>query len=139
MDACYFPFQLLASGQSVFFIPDGMWIYYFSAVGVQQALDGAADMGTAMAAVERGWVIINVDLRLDWLPSAWAYPVYWPGEDIDADGPPPAPLYQAHEGEFVVHEVLVFGRDQCGRVSLVSNGTPSMLTPPNKHAGQTGS
>ncbi|KAJ7084035.1 hypothetical protein B0H15DRAFT_849855 [Mycena belliarum] len=78
MGACYFLFHLLASGQSVFFIPDTGWIYYFSEAGVQQASTTTTDMGHSLTrqAVERSWILIDVDLGLHetWLPDRWVEP-----------------------------------------------------------------
>ncbi|KAJ7293669.1 hypothetical protein C8J57DRAFT_1704360 [Mycena rebaudengoi] len=78
MGACYFLFHLLASGQSVFFIPETQWIYYFSEAGVQQASATTIDMVYFLSqqAVERSWVLIDVDLGLHdtWLPDLWVEP-----------------------------------------------------------------
>ncbi|KAJ6471861.1 hypothetical protein C8R45DRAFT_1013418 [Mycena sanguinolenta] len=77
MGACYFLFHLLASGQSVFFIPDTNVIYYFSENGVQQAIaDINMDHSLIEQAVERSWVLIDADVGLkdDWCPHSWVEP-----------------------------------------------------------------
>jgi hypothetical protein len=69
--ACYFLLWLLASGQSVFFIPATNAVYYFSEAGVQQVTDGYAVRNdlTVRAAVARSWVLIDVDIAaVDWYP-----------------------------------------------------------------------
>ncbi|KAJ7489566.1 hypothetical protein FB451DRAFT_1225285 [Mycena latifolia] len=73
--ACYFLFFLLASGQSVFFIPNPGWVYYFSPAGVDTVAAGQSDMGDpeTRAAIERSWVLIDVvgGLSETWLPERW--------------------------------------------------------------------
>ncbi|KAJ7738085.1 hypothetical protein DFH07DRAFT_841473 [Mycena maculata] len=79
--ACYFLFWLLASGQSVFFIPATDAVYYFSEAGVQQAIDGNVERDSldVRAAVKRSWVLVDVDVgdspsAADWYPRRWVKP-----------------------------------------------------------------
>ncbi|KAJ7470176.1 hypothetical protein B0H11DRAFT_2041681 [Mycena galericulata] len=76
LGACYFLFLLLASGQSVFFIPNPNWVYYFSAAGVQRAALATTNMDrfAIEAAVRRSWVLIDIDLAPTWFPARWIVP-----------------------------------------------------------------
>ncbi|KAJ7472223.1 hypothetical protein B0H11DRAFT_2431003 [Mycena galericulata] len=72
--AAYILFRLLASGQSVFFIPNTNNIYYFSGAGVEMA-GMVTDMINADAteeAIRNSWVVIDVDHDpKGWFPSTW--------------------------------------------------------------------
>ncbi|KAJ7918320.1 hypothetical protein B0H13DRAFT_1993292, partial [Mycena leptocephala] len=79
--ACYFLFWLLASGQSVFLIPETDVVYYFSEAGVQQASDGHTQRNdlAVRAAIKSSWVLIDVDIgsspsAADWYPREWIKP-----------------------------------------------------------------
>ncbi|KAJ6454665.1 hypothetical protein C8R45DRAFT_1037644 [Mycena sanguinolenta] len=76
--ACYFLFWLLASGQSVFLIPETDVVYYFSEAGVQRATDGHTQRNNlaVRAAIKSSWVLIDVDIpsAADWYPREWIKP-----------------------------------------------------------------
>ncbi|KAJ7741209.1 hypothetical protein DFH07DRAFT_943611 [Mycena maculata] len=79
--ACYFLFWLLASGQSVFLIPETDVVYYFSEAGVQHASDGHTQRNdlAVRAAIKSSWVLIDVDIgsspsAADWYPREWIKP-----------------------------------------------------------------
>ncbi|KAJ7016201.1 hypothetical protein C8F04DRAFT_570685 [Mycena alexandri] len=79
--ACYFLFWLLASGQSVFLMPETDVVYYFSEAGVQHVSDGHTHRNslTVRAAIKSSWVLIDVDIggspaAADWYPREWIKP-----------------------------------------------------------------
>ncbi|KAJ7072583.1 hypothetical protein C8F01DRAFT_1225550 [Mycena amicta] len=71
----YFLLRLLASSQPVFFISDSNdSVSYFSETGVEFVMANNSIMQETdvLTALERSWVIIDVDLgMLDWLPKLW--------------------------------------------------------------------
>jgi hypothetical protein len=75
MGAYYFLFHLLASGQSVFFLPDTHNVYYFSEGGVEVARSDThhLDDCSTIDAIRRSWIIIDVDYgdSRRWYPSRW--------------------------------------------------------------------
>lgn len=78
LGACYFLFWLLASGQSVFSLPETDSVYYFSSSGVRE-LDNekiAREHLTVVGAVRKSWILIDVDIdpnpgSQDWYPREW--------------------------------------------------------------------
>ncbi|KAJ7508645.1 hypothetical protein B0H11DRAFT_1966045 [Mycena galericulata] len=85
--ACYFLFHLLASGKSVFFMPDKERMFYFSETGVELCteLPKALDHDSFEAALERSWVVIDVDFAEDWRPGTWvenAFRFVWTASPI---------------------------------------------------------
>ncbi|KAF8215884.1 hypothetical protein K438DRAFT_1799642 [Mycena galopus ATCC 62051] len=72
--ACYFLFRLLASGQSVFFIPDEVSVFYFSEAGVDVVNAGDPIWGhvDVKRALRRSWVLIDVEVgSQEWFPGTW--------------------------------------------------------------------
>ncbi|KAJ7607313.1 hypothetical protein FB45DRAFT_1135271 [Roridomyces roridus] len=73
--ACYFLCHLLASGQSVFFLPDSKAVYYFSASGVE-ALNYpqnpfAMTSDKVRQALKKSWVLMDSDIDKNWQPDSW--------------------------------------------------------------------
>ncbi|KAJ7100592.1 hypothetical protein B0H15DRAFT_454455 [Mycena belliarum] len=75
---CFFLFWLLASGQSVFLMPETDAVYYFSETGVQRVSGHGThtDNLDVKAAVKSSWVLIDVDPgkspgATDWYPRPW--------------------------------------------------------------------
>ncbi|KAJ7736193.1 hypothetical protein DFH07DRAFT_779745 [Mycena maculata] len=71
--AGYFLFRLLASGISVFFIPDTHSVFYFSEAGVD-VVDASHNMGNVgvKRALRRSWILIDVEIgSQEWFPDPW--------------------------------------------------------------------
>ncbi|KAJ7484631.1 hypothetical protein FB451DRAFT_88537 [Mycena latifolia] len=71
--AGYFLFRLLASGQSVFFIPDTHNVFYFSEAGVD-VVNASHNMGNVdvKRALRRSWILIDVEIgSQEWFPDPW--------------------------------------------------------------------
>ncbi|KAJ7885118.1 hypothetical protein B0H14DRAFT_3856976 [Mycena olivaceomarginata] len=71
--AGYFLFRLLASGQSVFFIPDKHRVFYFSEAGVD-VVNASHDMGDVDVerALRCSWILIDVETgSQEWFPDPW--------------------------------------------------------------------
>jgi hypothetical protein len=68
--AGYFLFRLLASGQSVFFIPDKYSVFYFSEAGVD-VVNASHDMYDidVIRALRCSWILIDVES--EWFPDPW--------------------------------------------------------------------
>ncbi|KAJ7076005.1 hypothetical protein B0H15DRAFT_607787 [Mycena belliarum] len=77
--ARFFLFWLLASGQSVFLVPETDAVYYFSETGVQRTSGHGThtDNLDVKAAVQRSWVLIDVDLGTDPGAAEWYPPRSW--------------------------------------------------------------
>ncbi|KAJ7322874.1 hypothetical protein DFH08DRAFT_888141 [Mycena albidolilacea] len=71
--AGYFLFRLLASGRSVFFIPDKHSIFYFSEAGVD-VVNASHNMGNinVKRALRCSWILIDVESgSQEWFPDPW--------------------------------------------------------------------